>query len=51
MIDHDNVDIDKIRAAGDALMAGDDSLMSTLTKDEVAMIFAMDKYINGDKDE
>ena len=30
MINHDNVDLDKIRAAGDALMEGDDSLMSTL---------------------
>ena len=51
MINHDNVDLDKIRAAGDALMEGDDSLMSTLNEDEIALIIGMDKYINGAKDE
>lgn len=50
-MNHDNIDYDKIKAAGDALVEGDDSLMSTLTEDEVAWIFALDRYINGDKDD
>ena len=50
-INMENVDPEKIRAAGDALIDGDPSLMDQLNEDEIAWIYAADKYVNGGKDE
>ena len=48
---HENIDHDKIRAALEAFGEGDTTLADQLSKEEVDWVIALNKYINGDKDD